>query len=102
MPGILVLRADDTIESATPEADGWLAQLAEQWLDRLPAPVYNVAHLARAVAAGKPVPGAARGRIRLASGAWLTIRATVLAGATASSHVLPWCWSARGAPSWRR
>ena len=57
MPGILVLRADDTIESATPEADGWLAQLAEQWLDRLPAPVYNVAHLARAVAAGKPVPG---------------------------------------------
>jgi DNA-binding CsgD family transcriptional regulator len=80
LPGILVLRADDTIESTTPEADGWLAQLAEQSPDRLPAPVYHVVRVARAAAAGKPVPGPARGRIRLASGLWLMIRATVLRG----------------------
>jgi DNA-binding CsgD family transcriptional regulator len=32
------------------------------------------------VAAGKPLPGPARGRIRFASGLWLMIRATVLRG----------------------
>ena len=33
MPGIVVLRADNTIESVTPEAEDWIAQLAETFMD---------------------------------------------------------------------
>jgi DNA-binding CsgD family transcriptional regulator len=79
VPGIVVLREDDSIESITPEAEAWIAQLPGDHHFALPTNVYHVARAARAAARGIAAP-APRGRTRLASGAWLLIRATQLRG----------------------
>jgi DNA-binding CsgD family transcriptional regulator len=77
IPGIVVLREDDSIESITPEAEAWLAHLSGNDAFEMPSPIYHVARAARAAALGLPGP-VPRGRTQLDSGAWLLIRATQL------------------------
>jgi DNA-binding CsgD family transcriptional regulator len=76
IPGVIVLGADDTIESTTPEAEEWLADITrDQGADfELPSIVHNVARQARAIAGGT-ASGPAMSRIRLGSGLWLLVRA---------------------------
>ena len=79
VPGIVVMAADDTIESITPEAEEWLTQIPR---DKgasfdLPSVVHIAARQARAIAAGMATTPAAS-RIRLQSGRWLLVRASQL------------------------
>lgn len=79
VPGIIVIRGDDTVESLTPEAEEFLAQIGpdEGAHFHLPSVVQNAARQARAIAAGAgadPAPA----RIRLESGRWLLVRAAQL------------------------
>jgi DNA-binding CsgD family transcriptional regulator len=81
-PGILMVTADGQLESATPPAEQWLAQLDDDPLVRrgegLPAAVHAVAM--RALAEGSD-PHVARVRLRTSAGVWLTLYASPLAGA---------------------
>ncbi len=79
VPGIIIMRADNTVESTTPEADEWLAQITRDEGARfeLPSVVHNAARAARATANGTAT-GPAMSRIRLESGRWLLVRASQL------------------------
>jgi DNA-binding CsgD family transcriptional regulator len=78
-PGVAVLAADGVLQSTTPTAARWFAELAE--LDRphappLPTVVLGVLAQLRAVGAGSM--RGARARVRAPSGRWLTVHASNL------------------------
>jgi DNA-binding CsgD family transcriptional regulator len=81
-PGVLVLDAANQVESVSADAEAWLAQFTEFRspgpTQPLPAVVYAVACAARAPAELHAPP--AHGRLRLAGGSWLHVRATRLRG----------------------
>jgi hypothetical protein len=79
VPGVIIMHADDTVESITPEAEEWLAQIPrdEGANFALPAVIHIAAWKARAVAAGLPT-ASGLARIRLTSGRWLLVRASQL------------------------
>ncbi len=81
MPGMIVMGPDDTVESATPEAEAWLAQITrdEGANFELPSVVHNAVRQARAIASGV-ASAPAYSRLRLESGRWLVVRATQLHG----------------------
>jgi DNA-binding CsgD family transcriptional regulator len=78
-PGVIVLGADGSTESITPEAEEWLAQIPRDKgaCFELPTVVHIAARQARAVAAGTAT-AQALSRIRLTSGRWLLVRAAQL------------------------
>ncbi|WP_084965998.1 helix-turn-helix transcriptional regulator [Thermoactinospora rubra] len=77
-PGLLILSPDHAVESVTPTAERWLADLVELRPDGapLPYPVFSLAAQAAADDSGQ----AARARARTRSGMWLTLHAWRLAG----------------------
>jgi DNA-binding CsgD family transcriptional regulator len=77
--GLLLLREDGSIESASPAAEEWLEELLPDGdADRLPVVVAAVAARARAAAGEAPAGGIASARVRTAAGRWLLVRGTVL------------------------
>ncbi len=78
VPGVIIMHADDTVESITPEAEEWLAQIPrdEGANFELPVVIHIAAWKARAVAAIRTKSALAR--IRLTSGRWLLVRASQL------------------------
>ena len=78
-PGVIVLGADGSTESITPEAEEWLTQIPRDKgaCFELPTVIHIAALHARAVAAGTAT-GQALSRIRLTSGRWLLVRAAQL------------------------
>ena len=78
-PGVIVLGADGSTESITPEAQEWLAQIPRDKgaSFELPTVIHIAARQARAVAAGTAT-AQALSRIRLTSGRWLLVRAAQL------------------------
>lgn len=85
-PGLVLLDDVDQVVSVTPEAERWLAELVEVARpggDRIPAAVYAVAGRARTVAAGSEEVAPARVRARTASGGWLSLHGSCLAGRSA-------------------
>jgi DNA-binding CsgD family transcriptional regulator len=79
VPGIIVIDADDAVESITPEAEEWLTQIPrdEGASLELPTVIHIAARQARAIAAGLTT-SPAQSRIRLTSGRWLLVRASQL------------------------
>jgi DNA-binding CsgD family transcriptional regulator len=79
VPGIIVIEADDAVESITPEAEEWLTQIPrdEGASFELPTVIHIAARQARAIAAGLTT-SPAQSRIRLTSGRWLLVRAAQL------------------------
>jgi DNA-binding NarL/FixJ family response regulator len=77
--GLVLLRADNSIAAADASAEGWLAELGAD------APVVAaVVSQARRIASGRDTTGTlARARLQTPSGAWVTVRASVLGGQTA-------------------
>ena len=74
--GMLVLAADGTVELSSGEADRWLSALPGGGY-RLPIPIVGVAvqaHVREARGEGPP----ARARVRIGSGQWLLVHASVL------------------------
>jgi DNA-binding CsgD family transcriptional regulator len=80
-PGLILLRSDDSIESMTPAARHWLAELFDPTSDSsaLPLIVVSVADMARRAGAGQTeqVAGA---RVPRKSGGWLLLHASLLDG----------------------
>ena len=76
-PGVLVLAGDLSVAAATPEAEALLEQLEPAPHLPLPTVVYAVV---AALRTERPDPSA---RVRAASGAWLALHASHLAGADA-------------------
>jgi DNA-binding CsgD family transcriptional regulator/GAF domain-containing protein len=78
-PGMVIRGDGDRIESATPEAERWLAELGGAVAELpLPSPLVSVALRARAMAAGgDALP---RARVRTVRGQWLLLHASVLRG----------------------
>jgi DNA-binding CsgD family transcriptional regulator len=76
-PGVLVLAEDLSVAATTPEADALLELLEPAPHLPLPAVVYAVV---TALHTGRPDPSA---RVRAASGTWLAVHASRLAGADA-------------------
>jgi DNA-binding CsgD family transcriptional regulator len=78
VPGMVLLRDDNSIESANAAAQTWLGELGAE-AERAPFVIQTVADRARSLAAGaehgEPVAGA---RVRLASGRWLLVRGSML------------------------
>jgi DNA-binding CsgD family transcriptional regulator len=77
--GMLVLRADDTIEASTGQAMRWLERLPVD-KERLPTAISMVSLMARANAAGAPGARPAQARLLLPGGGWLLVHADVLDG----------------------
>ncbi|HZC29467.1 MAG TPA: helix-turn-helix transcriptional regulator [Gaiellaceae bacterium] len=78
-PGMVILGEGDHIESATPEAERWLAELGAGADELpLPSPVVSVAMRARAMAEGADT--LPRARVRSAGGQWLLLHASMLRG----------------------
>jgi DNA-binding CsgD family transcriptional regulator len=78
-PGMVILGEGDHIESATPEAERWLAELGGGADELpLPSPVVSVAMRARAMAEGADT--LPRARVRSAGGQWLLLHASMLRG----------------------
>jgi DNA-binding CsgD family transcriptional regulator len=71
-PGMVVLRADEAVESLTSEAERWLDEFPAEGLE-LPSVVYQVAQHARARADTGESGPPARARVRLPSGRWLLV-----------------------------
>ena len=80
-PGIVVLGANDAVESISQAADGWLAKLPDERFAEeraeLPSALYAVAMQARSAATARhrEVP---RARVRTATGQWLVLQASRL------------------------
>ena len=93
--GTVLLRADDSIEAATPPARQWLSELFDSTgsSDAAPLTVVSVAQQARRVASGMS-DELATARLPSRSGGWLRLDASVLEGedrvaVTISSGVEP-------------
>ena len=80
-PGLLVLRADLEVESATPGTERWLADLPGGDGDGLPAAVYAVAGQALRSSEGRERPGeVALARVLGESGSWVVLHGATLVG----------------------
>ena len=81
-PGLIVLAADDSIDSMTAGAAHWLGELVDSTGDggAVPLVVVTLASVARRVANGH-TSDAARARLPMRSGGWLLAHASVLDGA---------------------
>jgi DNA-binding CsgD family transcriptional regulator len=77
--GMLVVRADDTIEASTGQAMRWLKRLPVD-KGKLPTSISMVSLMARAQAVGAPGARPARLRLLLPGGGWLLVHADVLEG----------------------
>jgi DNA-binding CsgD family transcriptional regulator len=80
-PALVVVGADGEVESLTPGADRWLAELPGRWQTdaTLPAAVVAVAAEALRSAEGREPPGgAAVARVSLRAGRWLELHGTRL------------------------
>jgi DNA-binding CsgD family transcriptional regulator len=80
-PGLIVLRDDDTVESMTPVAKSWLAEIIDSTTTSgvSPLPMSGVAHQARRAAAGQ-TDEVATVRMPRRSGGWLRMDASMLDG----------------------
>jgi DNA-binding CsgD family transcriptional regulator len=80
--GLMLLGADNSVETANPAAQAWLEELdADESADQgLPVAVRAVAERARSVAAAGEPNGAssARARVRTPSGRWLLVRGSMI------------------------
>ena len=81
-PGLLVLRADSSVESMTPGVERWLAELPDgDWeaKERLPSAVLAVARRALRTAGGVDAPGEiALARVLSRSGRWIVLHGAAL------------------------
>jgi DNA-binding CsgD family transcriptional regulator len=81
-PGLLVLRADSSIESMTPGIERWLAELPDgDWeaKERLPSAVLAVARRALRTAGGVDAPGEiALARVLSQTGRWIVLHGAAL------------------------
>jgi DNA-binding CsgD family transcriptional regulator len=80
-PGLLVLDDGLAVQSATAAADRWLAEISsgeQPRVGELPNVIYAVAARLRALDPASPL--APRARLRSASGRWLVVHASRLAG----------------------
>lgn len=86
-PGMLVLRDDLSIESLTPQAEGWLERLPRDRGTALPLPavVCAVARHARTRISGNR--GTARATVPLKDGRWLTVHAAPLNDHRNTGHI---------------
>jgi DNA-binding CsgD family transcriptional regulator len=75
--GMLVLGPDGAIELSSGEADGWLASMPPNATGDLPLSIVAVALQAHAREARPELPPA-RARLRLSTGQWLLVHASVL------------------------
>lgn len=81
-PGIIILGSDMSVVSINPQAERWLADIADvDWPTRLalPAPIYAAAAQAVFGAGDEPTQLAAT-RLRRAVGGWITVHASPLRG----------------------
>jgi DNA-binding CsgD family transcriptional regulator len=80
VPGILVLDDNLALVSMSPEAERWLAEIADPGTRELPLPVYAAA--ARLARLERPPPAQPQPAVRLQtrSGRWLVLHATRLHG----------------------
>ena len=78
-PGLIVLRADDSVESLTPAAERWLGEVFDSTIRSQPAPltVVSVAHKARRSARGTS-DEVASVRVPTRTGGWLRMDASLL------------------------
>ncbi|HEY8473319.1 MAG TPA: helix-turn-helix transcriptional regulator [Natronosporangium sp.] len=77
-PALVILDRSGEIDSITPEAREWLAQLgSDTGMRPVPEPVYAVAGRARAARAGA-APEPACAQVRTTTGGWLHLHATCL------------------------
>jgi hypothetical protein len=102
-PGLVVLRDDWSVESATPGVERWLADLPDgDWegTNRLPPAVLAVAGRARRTAAGAPPGEVAVARVLTASGRWVVLHGAglVSGGATRTAVIVEPAHPARIAP----
>lgn len=91
-PGVVLLDADLAVVATTPAADRWLAELDPQAWPRgaaLPPAVYGVAARLLALEHGGTALGGLLPRVRLrtASGQWLVVHATRLAGVASRGQI---------------
>lgn len=87
-PGVVTIAPDLTVTSATPAGARWLDELAGSSLDAqypLPMPVHHVVHALHAL--GAPSGMTPRLTTATASGRWLTLHASHLAGEAAGGIV---------------
>ena len=81
-PGLLVLRADASVESMTPGVERWLAELPDgDWeaRERLPSAVLAVARRALRTAGGVDAPGEiALARVLSRTGSWVVLHGASL------------------------
>jgi DNA-binding CsgD family transcriptional regulator len=77
-PGLIVLRADDSVESLTPAGSHWLAEIFDSTSDSavVPLTVRSVAHQARRAADGGT--DVASVRLPMRAGGWLRMDASLL------------------------
>jgi len=80
--GMLVVRADETIEASTGQAMRWLDRLPRD-KGELPTAISMVSAMARANATGAPGARPAHARLLLPDGGWLLVHADVLEGTEA-------------------
>ena len=73
-PGVVLLAADGSPESITPQAERWLAELADDPVGDLPASVLSVAGRARDPGAAGPAYARAQSR----SGSWFSLHGSRL------------------------
>ena len=80
-PGLIVLRDDDTVDSLTPAATSWLAEIFDSTAKPGMAslPMSGVAHQARRAASGQ-ADDVATVRLPRRSGGWLRMDASILDG----------------------
>jgi DNA-binding CsgD family transcriptional regulator len=78
-PGMIVVDADGTLVSATPEAEAWLREIESSFYGRsnldVPLPIEAFSY---AAAARAGMPEFARGRVRTRAGVWLRLHASCL------------------------
>lgn len=77
--GLLILAADDSVESANRAAEHWLDELGARSAAHLPVVARAVANRTRRIATGDhPVDGPARARVRTPAGSWLVVEGSLL------------------------
>ena len=86
-PGMIVLRADGSVESISDRAEEWLSELPPEHGSafEVPSAVHAVAMRARKAASGE-VGGVPRARLQTPSGRWLVVHAASLRGAGAGGQ----------------
>lgn len=85
--GIVILSSDMTVVSINPQAERWLAEIADlEWSTGLPLPAPIYAAAARVILAADDDAQPAVTRLRRATGGWIAVQASALRG-TVSGQV---------------